>query len=225
MTDYSKIMLVGITGKATAGKDTLATAISDNLKMTLLAGDESPVRHVVIRPLAASLKAGASVMLGIGLSNFYDQELKEKPLEAFEFKATPREILQYLGTECMRTLLGQNVWIHALENAYSDLAVSVWPAIVIVPDVRFQNEAEWILKQGGVLIEVQNTLAEAKSLGLEGHASEVGVDSAAAISNAGDGHCVLMSISNNGTLEEFLAASKSLTSSVANHALEYFKGE
>ena len=60
---------------------------------------------------------------------------------------TYRHMLQKFGTDAIRNNLGEDFWINAL---FVDLDY----ADIIVPDVRFLNEAEAIKKRGGLLMIV-----------------------------------------------------------------------
>lgn len=57
--------------------------------------------------------------------------------------ASPREVYQWFGTESMRGGIHDNFWI--------DIAPT---GDIIIPDVRFPNEAEFIHEQGGRLLRI-----------------------------------------------------------------------
>ncbi len=64
------------------------------------------------------------------------------------YEVTPRLILQKMGTEACRHGIADNIWITALEkriHGYED---------VVITDVRFPNEIDFIRSAGGVLIRV-----------------------------------------------------------------------
>lgn len=63
---------------------------------------------------------------------------------------TPREALQKMGTEVGRDVFHPDFWVLQLE---SRLRFHDGP--VVITDVRFPNEIEWIRKQGGKVYEVQ----------------------------------------------------------------------
>ena len=67
----------------------------------------------------------------------------------FGYEVTPRLILQKFGTEACREGIHDNIWIHILEKkiqGYDD---------VVISDVRFPNEIDFIRSAGGVLIRVK----------------------------------------------------------------------
>lgn len=79
------------------------------------------------------------------------EEFKAKTLylNVENFKpVTGRLFLQLLGTEAGRKLLGEDVWVKALFHQVAQRGLSK----VVIPDVRFPNEAYAILNNGGKLI-------------------------------------------------------------------------
>jgi hypothetical protein len=65
------------------------------------------------------------------------------------YEVTPRLILQKFGTEACRNGIADNIWIAALEKriqGYDD---------VVITDVRFPNEINFIRSVGGVIIRVK----------------------------------------------------------------------
>lgn len=64
-------------------------------------------------------------------------------------KMTPRLLLQLIGTECGRNIIHPNIWINCLKSKY-DLYKNDYN--IIIPDLRFNNEAEFIEKNNGKII-------------------------------------------------------------------------
>ena len=65
------------------------------------------------------------------------------------YEVTPRLILQKMGTEACRHGIADNIWIAALEKrmqGYDD---------VVISDVRFPNEIDFIRSAGGVIVRVK----------------------------------------------------------------------
>lgn len=85
----------------------------------------------------------------------HSREWREKPDEfwSYEFNKefTPRLALQLMGTQVGRDVFHKDFWVIKLKN-YIDNAPE---QNYVVTDVRFQNEIEFINKQGGSLIELQ----------------------------------------------------------------------
>ena len=124
-------MIIGINGKIGAGKDTVGTIIQGLLLTNKNQSSE-------IKKFAGKLKQIASILTGIPVENFEDQEFKKNllgpewgivkdiPLNAispfadmeFNVMMSVREFLQKLGTEAMREGLHTNVWVNALFADY-----------------------------------------------------------------------------------------------------------
>ena len=99
----------------------------------------------------------------------------------FEAKKFPmvRELLQKMGTECGREIHGENVWVdRTIRKIYDEIGVEHgWDGTlvhisgdVVIPDVRFDNEAREIQEHNGYVIEVDRGLGPVNY-----HKSEAGV--------------------------------------------------
>lgn len=157
-----KMRLIGIAGKARSGKDTAANYLLEKL------GDDWS---------SASFADPMKAMLGVIGVNCSDAA---KDLPKNQYGVSTRHMLQTLGTEWGRDGIGSDFWIDVFEMYNAGQCV-------IVPDVRFENEAE-LIREHGVLIHVQGRG------GISGnHVSEKSLP-------VKDGDIV---IDNNGSLSEF----------------------
>jgi rhodanese-related sulfurtransferase len=66
----------------------------------------------------------------------------------FGYDFSPRLALQMMGTEAGRDVFHPDVWIHALERK-----MEMYKNVVIA-DVRFPNEIEWMRSKGGFAVRV-----------------------------------------------------------------------
>ena len=196
--------LIGISGKIGAGKDTVGVIIRQ-LAITNNGADWD------IRKFAGKLKIVASLLTGISIEKFEDQEFKKtilgpewgketksNPLNAIEpFKditfvemMSVRDLLQKLGTEAMRNGLHQNVWVNAL---FADFKEDMhW----IVTDMRFPNEYKAIKDKGGITIRVNRP----------GHGTSMtDLASAHPSETALDGFEFDYTINNDGDLEKLIS--------------------
>lgn len=139
------IQLIGIAGKARSGKDTSASYLMRHLGWPVV-------------PFAGPLKEMLRVGFGLTQDQLYgDQKEVVDP----RYGKTPRYMMQTLGTEWGRDRLGSGVWGKALLSSLT--------GPTIIPDVRFEEEADLIRGYGTLLHIVGRG-------GIEGdHASEVGV--------------------------------------------------
>ena len=70
--------------------------------------------------------------------------------ERFGREFTPREALQKLGTEVGRDIFHSDFWVLQLANR-----LRFHDNPVVITDVRFPNEINWIHEMGGSVIEIQ----------------------------------------------------------------------
>jgi hypothetical protein len=146
------MLLIGICGKAGAGKGTLA-----NIFMDLFT--ESPYKRIF--PLAEELKRIARDEFG------WDGQKDERG----------RKLLQYIGTECGRMYGGEDFWVNKWKsNVYKWDEKNGFPdkTLVICDDVRFDNEAKAIRNMGGYIVHI---VGRAYDMGENSnHPSEAGIN-------------------------------------------------
>jgi len=94
--------LIGLTGPAGSGKDTVAR---------LLCEQHGFVQMAFADPLRAMLKAG----LGLTDEELHRRDLKEAPLEWLG--KSPRQLLQTLGTEWGRQHVHPHLWLELAPGA------------------------------------------------------------------------------------------------------------
>jgi hypothetical protein len=171
ITPLSSLQLIGITGHAGSGKDTVASYIQKKYKNTY------------IEHFADPLKKACATAFGIPENWFYDRELKEQETP---WAVSPRKIAQFVGTEMFRTIVADlyedhtySHWIRLLEMRLT--GVSCPPEgegdyyagdTIIISDVRFQDEADWIRQNRGIILRITRQGFEG-SVGIQGHASEI----------------------------------------------------
>ena len=191
--------IIGINGKIGSGKDTIGEIIQ-KLCLTNKGGEFE------IKKFAGKLKQTASLLTGIDIEMFEDQEFKKTelgedwnyyPVIGYGHHNVPvygqdeqamlvREFLQKLGTEAMRDGLHTNVWINALFADYRGPKMSEYnPSNWIITDMRFPNEMEAIEERKGITIRVVRPhgytnphTGEYKEMPLSYHTSESALDDA-----------------------------------------------
>ena len=125
-------MIIGISGYSGSGKDLVGTIIQ-----------EISLNKWHIKKWAGKLKTIASILTGIPVENFEDQEFKKTllgpewgtvkdiPLNGvpvfadiqFNSLMTVRDFLQKLGTEAIRDSLHENTWVNATMVDYTPVQV------------------------------------------------------------------------------------------------------
>lgn len=131
-------MLVGIAGFARVGKDAAAQALVGRGYVRLSFADK--LRHFL---LALDPIVYATAMSPYRLSDIVGDIGWEQAKDDFP---EVRALLQRCGTEAGRKVLGENVWVDAVLR---DL-----PEKVVIPDVRFPNEAQAIKERGGRVFRI-----------------------------------------------------------------------
>lgn len=145
-------MLIGIVGPKNSGKDTIA----DFLCLQYDFHKES---------FAAPLKEICKQMFLLDNGQLTDHELKETIDERWGMR--PREMFQKFGTDIIRTHFGADFWIRHME-----MRIILKPRNrVVVSDVRFENEANWVKRNGGILVRVRDTTSLSNN-NLDQHSSE-----------------------------------------------------
>lgn len=175
--DDTPMRLIGIAGPARAGKDTLCSYMLDNL-------DGIWLRSSFADPLKEMLRA-----IGVDCSD------DTKAVVSDDYGVTPRHMMQTLGTEWGRQTIDNDIWVKAFARLNAGKCV-------IVPDVRFENEAA-LVREHGVLIHLVGRG------GIEGnHVSENAIEfkpGDIVIDNSRDLAWLHGQVDGNAVLGEFIA--------------------
>lgn len=139
--------LIGITGFAGSGKDTVADYLCENFNFTRLS-------------FAQTVKDVLSVIFG------WDRFLLEgRTKESREWRETkdtwwanrldipdltPRKMMQFIGTDVLRDHFHDDIWIAALESKILNLQGNI-----VVTDCRFPNEIAAIKQLKGICIRIK----------------------------------------------------------------------
>lgn len=142
-------MIIGLTGKARSGKDTVA----EHLNIA-----HSFHHYWYSKPMKDALR----VVFGWNDDHLYGdlKEVKDK-----RYDVSPRVALQTLGTEWGRDCIGKDIWIN---RAKAEMAVH---ENIVISDCRFDNEAIAIREMGGYVIRVVRGDAQE----VAAHTSESGI--------------------------------------------------
>jgi ABC-type oligopeptide transport system ATPase subunit len=207
-------MIIGINGKIGSGKDTVGKIIQylqcyNTGEITIEDVMSNPEHEwwleeqskFEIKKFAGKLKEIASLLTGIDIEDFEDQEFKKLYMSP-EWGMTYREFLQKLGTEAMREGLHTNVWVNALFADYvpnwkfegegieiDDVSLIKEYPNWIITDMRFPNEMEAVVEKGGITIRVVRPGTVTGE-----HPSEIALD----------GHTMHYEIINDGTIEDLV---------------------
>lgn len=205
-------LVIGITGRANAGKDTFFKEAKEELDPW---GLHQRGVTAYKDSFAYPLKTGYASIFGIPVEQLDDAAFKEQinPYTG----TTHRKELQLLGTEHYRQRTDSpDVWVQLLakrvmeDNRMMGAGTSKNYPIVFIPDCRFDNEAVFC-RNNGIIVKIDRG-GNNPIIDNAGHASEQG------ISYKPD-----FTVNNTGTLEEYLKeirdfVNKSLIQVVELHA-------
>ena len=163
--------LIGLSGRAGVGK---------NLAADLLA----PMGYEV-HSFAAPIYAAISAMTHIPVQKLADREFKEQPIEGLGF--SPRQLMQTLGTEWARNTRRDDFWVRRADMKWN-LVKQQGMAGMIMSDVRFDNEARWIIDNDGIVLNITRLGVES----VAAHSSENGINP----------KYITHHIHNDGTIDE-----------------------
>jgi hypothetical protein len=102
----------------------------------------------------------------------------------FKTFETPRQLLQFVGTELIRECISPYFWCKVLDESIQN------EAKVVITDVRFFEERQYVTAKKGTLIRIDRTNNETEK---DNHASET---------NLGADNEYDYLLKNNGTIEE-----------------------
>jgi hypothetical protein len=177
-------MIIGIAGRMGSGKDTVGSIIQ-----YLTLGEEfaktnadivADMEHdwycankskFQIKKFAGKLKQVASLITGVPVEMWEDQEFKQGRMP-YGWGMTYRELIQKLGTEAMRDGLHKDVWVNALFSDYHPTTNKTTDELFMeqfltgksevtynypswcITDMRFPNEMKAVKERKGVTIRV-----------------------------------------------------------------------
>lgn len=185
--DARTMRIIGLTGLARSGKDSVGQAVQ-----TL---HEGSMVHVKTTGFAHLLKLSVARLFypDIGLRSALDWcdwlkdnadiVVEERGVIGVVEQITGRQLLQRYGTEAHRDTFHEDFWLDAvLPEGRNDCDV------LVVMDVRFENEAQRVLDRGGEVWKIERPGVEP----VDGHSSEDGIPDS----------MVTRTIVNDGTLED-----------------------
>jgi energy-coupling factor transporter ATP-binding protein EcfA2 len=152
------IHLIGLSGRRGSGKDTVARILQQL----------QPERNWQIRSFGDSIKSVCAALTGEDVAPYYTQRGKAELVPTFH--RTRGEMLQQVGS-ALRAW-EPLVWVDAF------FAGLPGDAFVLVPDVRFANEADPIRARSGLMLRVEGDPLHQRGDGTrdDNHPSETAMD-------------------------------------------------
>lgn len=151
-----KQLLIGLAGRARTGKTTAANHLAN-------------VHGFQTYAFADPLREGLMNIFNLSPCDF-DDDLKEQPI-GWLGRST-RELMQSMGTEWGRNMVHPELWLLLAEQNLEFLGQAHDTATgFVISDLRFENEADFVRKRGGIVIHVLRPDAAE----VNPHVSETGI--------------------------------------------------
>lgn len=155
----NKPIIIGLSGCKGSGKNYAARVITDQAHLMGYTVEE----RAYADPIKNMLKAG----LGLSEQHFATQQEKERNIP--KYGVSSRYLMQSLGTGWGRDKVNDNLWLIIMDSAIRE-AVS---DIIIVTDVRFDNEASLVRShKAGHIVQIVPSAFEGTT---DEHESEQGI--------------------------------------------------
>lgn len=154
-------MIIGVSGYARAGKDSLAEILVKDMEFERVAFADV-LRQVLytLNPFIAPWTDLKSVVDEHG----WEYAKTQGPVSQYQ---EVRRLLQTLGTDVGRGMFGPNFWVNSLFQSL-DLTKKQY----VISDVRFPNEADAVKDVGGRVVRVERPGTDP----VNSHPSEVALD-------------------------------------------------
>lgn len=178
--------IIALTGKAGSGKSTVAAWMAKTYGFRRVRFADP------LKDMLRSLYWDAGVD-DETIRRKIEGDLKEQPCAMLRGK-TPRQAMQWLGTEWGREMIGADFWTELW-------ALRAFPhEKVVVEDCRFDNEAEAVRRAGGIIVEITRVVSASPLSGKPLARTPIGAEASAHSSEKGlsGQHAV---IANDGTIE------------------------
>lgn len=147
--------LIGISGRKRSGKDTLAARLISHHGFTRVSFAEPMRAMLKAQNPIVDVREGESTW-DVSYGEWQEFPGTPEPIHLTEVlgpeddwetaKELPevRRLMQALGTEAGRAILGENVWVDAAARVVDSI-----PGPVVITDVRFPNEADFVERWPG----------------------------------------------------------------------------
>ena len=177
-------MLIAFAGQKRSGKDTAASALTEHGFTSVAFADKVRESVATLNPIIGSLNGWGEVRLSEAFAEGWTWETIYGNT-ASPYDSEVRRLLQFMGTDVGRNILGENCWVEIIQRRIREEGLKK----VAISDCRFINEAQWVHDVGGTVVRILRPATDDPN---PVHASEI-IDFPCDIT-----------IVNDGTLEEFV---------------------
>ena len=139
---FEQEKIIGLTGYARSGKDTIAQQFVKN------DGYERVGFADALKSILYSLNPRIELFNDDFIGHWHIKNIVDgRGWDEAKKEPEIRQLLQRLGTEGGRVALGEDIWVKTLFN-------SSHGARIVIPDVRFENEANEVRRRGGIVVQI-----------------------------------------------------------------------
>lgn len=138
--------VIALAGQKRSGKDSAADALV-SLGYTKFAFADA------VRTCVAQLDPIVGHWRGYGLvrlSDAFAEGWTWETIKGSSYSDEVRRLLQHMGTEVGRTVLGEQCWVDVADKHIALRRSDNW----VIPDCRFANEAQWVRRNGGIVVRI-----------------------------------------------------------------------
>lgn len=132
-----KKQFIGFAGPAGIGKSTNAEWFEKEHNFFVLS-------------FAKPVKEALVALTGLSINHFTDIELKEKQIPGLKEGVTPRILMQKMATDFIREMIDPDFFVWRMKQMVSNNSDEE----IVIDDIRFENEAEFIRKNGGKIFHL-----------------------------------------------------------------------
>lgn len=132
--------VIGLNGPPRSGKDTMADLLIREL-------DDKTTQPVIRIPLSMPMRQMTFGALGMSYSVQTYERIKDQPIAALN-GSTLRQFMIDVSEKFMKPTYGQRIWLRLLVEALP-LVRQSGPGILIIPDIGFQHEIDFLSEYFG----------------------------------------------------------------------------
>jgi dephospho-CoA kinase len=163
------MILLGIHGRARTGKTTSQQYL------------ESLNQGIYCTSMAKRVYQTVQVLF-----NLTDEELtdKYKTIKHPIWGLNLREMLILVGHDMARKIYRDDIWMTHMDQEIQSLKHNSWVKAYVITDIRYQDERDWLLSNGGILVHILRPTDQINHITEQG--LEVDSDKDFVIDNCGD---------------------------------------